>query len=199
MSNTEQTNFLQKLVHEDNCLVWSGYKNKKGYGVFSLQGKTYLAHRVAYYIYNNSINNSLLVLHRPDICNNPSCCKKEHLYQGNCKQNSLDMVSIGKQHIQKLNLKQAKEIRDKYIKGATQEELAIEYCVHKGNISKIVLNNRFVDENYKYKPFRRKTGSIWFDEQRKKYIVHFKHKNIGRFNTLEEAEQILNGIIKNEA
>ncbi len=90
--------FLRRLVADGNCLVFSGTKNARGYGIVDImvQGKRHptLAHRLAWVIANDrDILAGSIICHR---CNNPSCCKPSHLYSGSHKTNARDMVQAGR-------------------------------------------------------------------------------------------------------
>jgi hypothetical protein len=68
-----------------HCWEWRAGKTQSGYG-HCKAGRGY-AHRRAYELFYNGIDNSLDVLHK---CNNPSCCNPYHLYQGTQKDNVAD-------------------------------------------------------------------------------------------------------------
>ncbi len=77
-------------VFRDGCWRWRRLKNTAGYGVFSIQGKTYLAHRVSAALYLGfDINSKLHVLHK---CDTPGCCNPAHLFIGTNDDNVADMV-----------------------------------------------------------------------------------------------------------
>lgn len=50
--------------HYTDCLVWKGGKNKGGYGLFNINKKTQLAHRVAWFLGNGPIPEGMCVLHK---------------------------------------------------------------------------------------------------------------------------------------
>jgi len=82
---------------ENGCMPFLGKKNKAGYGTYqitTIDGAIIKgAHRVAYYIANNNIDQNLLVCHS---CDNPSCCNPDHLFLGTHKDNAKDSVNKGR-------------------------------------------------------------------------------------------------------
>jgi hypothetical protein len=61
------------------CLEMDIFKNKDGYHIFRCDGKSYVAHRIAYQIYYGHLNPKMQINH---ICNNPSCVNPLHLEEG---------------------------------------------------------------------------------------------------------------------
>lgn len=79
------------------CIEWTGCKMPNGYGKLGRNGKTLLAHRVAYCQARNiSIEaiDGLMVRHK---CDNRACINPEHLEIGTHADNMADMVSRGRQ------------------------------------------------------------------------------------------------------
>lgn len=88
-------NFNQRICKgsPDDCWIWIGDTGSNKYGYFSLQGRRYLAHRIAYFFEHPSDSQNLLVCHK---CDNPSCCNPNHLFLGTDLDNNRDMVSKGR-------------------------------------------------------------------------------------------------------
>ena len=79
-----------EVMPESGCIIWAGYKNEKGYGVFS---KKY-AHRFSYeHHYKVTIPAGILVCHH---CDTPSCVNPQHLFLGTQKDNIADMIKKGR-------------------------------------------------------------------------------------------------------
>ncbi len=77
----------------DECWNWQGAISKNGYGSFALHSKPVTASRVAYWVATGVYPEKSLVLHT---CDNRKCCNPAHLYLGDVKQNSRDMVERGR-------------------------------------------------------------------------------------------------------
>lgn len=60
----------------DRCWIWKGYKDAKGYGQISIEGRTMWAHRVSYELFRGPIPTNQTVHHE---CGNPSCINPAHL------------------------------------------------------------------------------------------------------------------------
>jgi hypothetical protein len=97
---------LLNLTEEDastGCWIWQGVKNNMGYGQFKLNGKTELAHRVAWLFWRGVIPEGLYALHKCPDGHNPACCNPEHLALGTARENSWDIAhNRGSYHQQKL-------------------------------------------------------------------------------------------------
>ena len=89
MTNTHEK-LLQRLTKEGDCLVWTGTKDKDGYGVFRLNNRWQKAHR---YFYPDDIPKGFFVLHS---CDNPSCVLPSHLRVGTAQDNMNDKMQRGR-------------------------------------------------------------------------------------------------------
>lgn len=92
--------FLTKVVQQENgCHNWVGSINFYGYGQFAFEGRSWSAHRLAYELANGAIPQDTTkwwVLHT---CDNPACCNPLHLYLGDAKDNSRDMIDRKRQRM----------------------------------------------------------------------------------------------------
>lgn len=82
----------------NGCIEWMRGKNRKGYGLFSLNGKTTSVHRYVYQWAKGIDPTGLLVCHS---CDNPSCCNPKHLFLGDAFLNMQDMAAKGRTFGQK--------------------------------------------------------------------------------------------------
>lgn len=77
---------------EEECWEWTGARNKKGYGQFSVNKIAKSTHRISYVIHKGEIPEGLMICHA---CNNPSCVNPNHLYAGTGKDNAQQAVADG--------------------------------------------------------------------------------------------------------
>lgn len=89
----------EKVVVNDEtgCWEWGGTRSKQGYGKQTIKREkqqTFAAHRLAAMVYLGfDIDSEELVCHK---CDNPPCCNPDHLFIGDWKANSDDMVAKGR-------------------------------------------------------------------------------------------------------
>jgi hypothetical protein len=80
--------YWSKVDKSGACWLWTGSKNQQGYGLFVLNQRTQVTHRVSYEWSNGAIPDGLLVLHQCDV---PSCVNPAHLFTGTQSDNMNDM------------------------------------------------------------------------------------------------------------
>lgn len=132
------------------CWEWAGVRSDRGYGKLgSPGGKQIRAHRWVWELLFGPIPDGMNVLHR---CDNPPCCRPDHLFLGSHLDNAQDRDRKGRdRHITgenhpraRLSQLQAIEIRGKYSLGTyRQSDLALEYGVTQTTISHIVRGHRY--------------------------------------------------------
>lgn len=148
--------FFDKVQKSDDpigCWRWTGYRNKKGYGQFRLNGKMVSAHRVAYMLAHSmdSIPEGMCILHN---CDNPECTNDDHLYLGTNQDNMYDRDRKGRQSHQSINVgerngssklteEKVRLIRLRIKKGDAQQVIAKEFDVSQGAISQINQNKHW--------------------------------------------------------
>lgn len=85
--------FWSKVDKTSNCWEWQAAKDVDGYGRFQLNGKTGLAHRIAYELDVGEIPEGMCVLHK---CDNPKCVRPDHLFVGTHADNVRDREEKGR-------------------------------------------------------------------------------------------------------
>ena len=104
------------------CSEWRGPYNEHGYGYIVKNRRVVRVHREVWELTNGRIPEGLIIRHK---CDNPKCCKVEHLELGTKRDNTQDMlargrVSSGGMHATaKLTDAQALDIRQS--RGATKD------------------------------------------------------------------------------
>jgi hypothetical protein len=124
------------------CWEWKGAKHRQGYGSIRAKGKTVLAHRLAWEIWNGEIQEDMCVCHR---CDNTSCVNPEHLFLGTQKDNMKDCKfkdrmhrNVAKTRRCKLSYEQVIEIKKLFEDGVSRKDLMVKYTVSQTCIAKIV-------------------------------------------------------------
>lgn len=83
---------------ETECWPWSGSKKGPGYGSFGMDGRTWIASRVAWVFTFGQIPKGMDVLHR---CDNPPCVNPAHLFLGTDIENTADKLAKGRHRLPK--------------------------------------------------------------------------------------------------
>lgn len=82
---------------DDECWEWSAGKTSRlpgqNYGLFSWNHKGIRAHRFSFELHYGPLVGKEMACHT---CDNPPCCNPKHLFRGNAKRNSDDMMSKGR-------------------------------------------------------------------------------------------------------
>jgi HNH endonuclease len=146
MNSTEESHqiritkrFWQKVLKTDTCWLWTGKITKDGYGQFTywdgVKVRTVLAHRFAF----GPVPDDVKVLHK---CDNPPCCRDDHLFSGTQADNVRDCEQKGRRNqvrYFKLSAAARLEIIAKYgVGNVSQKTLAAEYGVSQPSIGHII-------------------------------------------------------------
>lgn len=78
------------LESETGCWEFIGARTGAGYGAIWLNGKNRATHILAYELEKGAIPNGKFVLHE---CDNPACCRPDHLFLGTHQDNKDDEVA----------------------------------------------------------------------------------------------------------
>lgn len=127
------------------CWIWIGCKDNEGYGRFYIHHDSYIrANRYALIIKNGYIKQ--WALHH---CDNPSCVRLDHLYDGDQKDNTRDFIERKRfvpqkgelNHYARVTEKIVRKIRKLYNTGNySQLQLANMFNVSRGCITGIIHN-----------------------------------------------------------
>jgi hypothetical protein len=131
-----------------NCWTWSAHRDPNGYGRIGTGSRIdgsrrkELAHRVSWFLAHSKWPTDC-VLHK---CDNPSCVRPEHLFEGDRRDNAIDMVSKRRNYpargeqsgMSKLNNAAVAEIRFAAASGASIRALAERFGVHCDTIYAVV-------------------------------------------------------------
>src|ERR1035437_4371398 len=100
MKGTAEERFwpkVKKSFLKDGCWPWQAGCDSKGYGSFSLIGRTIVgAHVASWIIYFGPIPKGMCVLHK---CDNPPCVRPDHLFLGTKGDNIRDMDDKGRRGV----------------------------------------------------------------------------------------------------
>lgn len=127
----------------DECWLWRGRLDAKGYGFIRVNRLTTRVHRVAYALAHGGElpPKPLVVRHR---CDRPACCNPAHLEPGTFRDNVLDRVARGPRFGRGEELTQSKltddavrSIRARLTAGDLQRDIAADHGVTQAAISLI--------------------------------------------------------------
>lgn len=128
-----------KSQPQGDCVIWTGWKDARGYAMLKLDRKNQRAARVTYALHHGPIAPGLVIRHT---CDNPACVNIAHLVPGTQAQNIADMHQRGRAVVltgernpnAKLTAEQVATIRARYVRhhrvhggGALAREFGISY------------------------------------------------------------------------
>ena len=96
--------FNAKVNKTNDCHIWNAARQKQGYGMFSVFGKSMPAHRFAYLLHKGNIAENMVV-HQS--CENNGCVNPTHLILQTKSQNkkSYTSVRVSREMIEKESVK----------------------------------------------------------------------------------------------
>lgn len=131
---------------DNQCWVWTAYKQSSGHGQFRIREKNHYAHRIAYYLAYGLFDDSLCVCHK---CDNPSCCNPNHMFLGTLSDNMKDKIAKGRNTrgtaVNGVLLEEdVYEIKRLYATGEyTQKQIAKRFGIHQCNVGRIISGRRW--------------------------------------------------------
>lgn len=124
----------------DECWKWLACTGSDGYGRFTIHGRIWNAHRVAWTLTYGPIPDGLCICHH---CDNRICCNPCHLFLGTHKDNAIDSASKGRR-AWKITKEGVRALRDLHATGRwTYQELADEFGVDASYAHQIVNRQRW--------------------------------------------------------
>lgn len=90
---SREDRFWSRVDKSGECWTWSAARFTTGYGAVWQDGKVQKAHRLAWAYANGPIPAGVRVLHH---CDNPPCCRPDHLFLGTMSDNSRDRDAKGR-------------------------------------------------------------------------------------------------------
>ncbi len=135
--------FWSKVVKiENGCWTWNGLHDSNGYGLVNVDGVKTRCHRVAFTLTNGPVEKGKYVCHR---CDNPGCCRPDHLFAGTALDNSRDCAEKGrncrgeKNWAARLKEDDIRQIRRLYGGGGyLQREVGVLFGISQMHVYKIV-------------------------------------------------------------
>lgn len=159
ITDTDVEKFWSRVAigSPDECWLWQGWRNPKGYGYVDFMRELgskrrikFGAHRVsAFLIHGNAPADKPHTCH---ICDNPPCCNYDHLFYGSkvdnmrdaaakerlafqCKEDSLALISGVLNYQSQLTVDDVLAIRKS---GLSQKETGVLYGLSQASISRIM-------------------------------------------------------------
>lgn len=132
----------QSTINPDTgCWEWQRAKTVEGYGQLSYFGRHTVAHRIAWERAFGDITSGKWVLHK---CDNPACVNPAHLFLGDAKANTGDMIAK-RRHVHgadhwfaKLDDAKVEQIKRRVAAGEMQSTLADEYGIARSIVCEII-------------------------------------------------------------
>lgn len=114
--------------------MWVGSTHRVGYGVVTVEGRSELAHRVAFWLAEGRWPEPCALHH----CDNRICVRRSHLFEGTKLDNTHDMIAKRRGNVPKLSDAQIQEAISARANGETQASIAKRLGVSDSLISSIM-------------------------------------------------------------
>lgn len=139
----ERERFWVFVDKSSDCWLWTGAKDRNGYGAFARSSRVQVgAHRAVWELTYGKIPDGVQVLHRCDV---PACVKPAHLWLGTHRDNHEDKrikgrAPQGQRHgLHRVTAVQVQDIRSRYATGEiSQQKLADLYGLSQPSVSAIL-------------------------------------------------------------
>jgi hypothetical protein len=138
VSREDRHRFLENVSRPNNspktCWEWQLSRDEEGYGRVSINGQVVKAHRLAYTIVNGDPGEQV-VRHT---CDNPPCCRPDHLIAGTTQDNTDDKMKRGRHvhHLNKITWEMVCAIRERPAE-VKDKVIAEEYGITRQNVNMI--------------------------------------------------------------
>ena len=136
---------LSRIADINGCWIYTGLKDRNGYGLIGVRQKHEYTHRLMYQHKRGDIGD-LCVLHKCDV---PACCNPDHLFLGTKAENTADMMEK-KRHTVGIDIVNAKltdekvlEIRRRVLAGERQKIIASDCGVSQSIVSDVASGKRW--------------------------------------------------------
>lgn len=134
--------FWSRVTHTQMCWLWTGATTRAGYGLLSWEGQLRYAHTVAWLLTYGTEPPAAELRHT---CDTPACVRPDHLVPGTHAENMRDMAVRGRSGTAKLQPDAVKQIRQLYVQGLKQAEIATQFGIAQTTVSAVIRR-----QNWKY-------------------------------------------------
>lgn len=188
---------LSKSQHYEGtvCWNWTDFKDKDGYGKFSFNGKSRIAHRISYELHLGKIPDGLTLDH---LCRNTSCINPIHLEPTTSKENTMRGISPSAKNAAKTHCKRGHEytpqntwivnsvsgkgrvckicnrMRERELYKSQQEDLGKTVGPHGSAKTHCKKGHEFTEENTYITPLGRRQCNECQKQRKKKYKISIK-------------------------